>query len=141
MGECVVCGGILTGRQRKYCSAGCRKLEGRKAWIWKIYGLTLEDWEAIWEEQGRVCAICKRKPKENETFHLDHEHSNGQSGPVRGIVCPYDNTRIIGRLKSPERAQALADYLRDAPAPRALGRVVIAPGRPRRKRQPRKKKR
>lgn len=141
MTDCVVCENILTGRQKKYCSAKCSKFQGRKTWIEKIYGITMEEWDAIWLEQGQVCAICKRAPKENETFHLDHEHRNGPSGPVRGIVCPYDNTRIIGRLKSHERAQALADYLKDPPAPRALGREVIAPGRPSRRRQPRKRKR
>jgi len=139
--ECHGCGGFLTGRQKKWCSGECQKRDGRRAWISKVYGLTMEEWELIWEEQGRVCAICKRPPRSGETFHLDHEHRDGPSGPVRGIVCPYDNTRIIGRLKSPERAQALADYLRDPPAQRALGREVVAPGRPRKKRQPRKRKR
>lgn len=130
------CGAGLTGRQLKYASESCKKIGNRSAWIMKTYGITLEEWDAIWKEQGEKCAICKRKPKvkpdgSTETFHLDHEHRDGPSGPVRGIVCPYDNTRIIGRLKSHERAQALADYLRDPPATRALGREVIAPGRPR----------
>lgn len=138
---CIVCGGILTGRQKKYDRAECSKAAGRAIWIMKTYGITLAEWDAIWIEQGECCGICKRKPRANEVFHLDHEHRDGPSGPVRGIVCPYDNTRIIGRLKSHERAQALADYLRSPPAPRALGREVIAPGRPRKKRQPRKRKR
>jgi len=46
-------------------------------------------------------------------------------------LCPYDNTYVVGRLRDHKRAQALADYLRDPPARRALGRVVIAPGRKR----------
>lgn len=140
MNEICICGcqQILTGRQKKYAEAKCSKREGRRTWILKTYGLTLEEWDIIFTAQGNVCAICKRSPKVNETFHLDHEHQNGPSGPVRGIVCPYCNTRIIGRLKSHERAQALADYLRDPPAPRALGRTVIAAGRTKRKRQPRK---
>lgn len=138
---CLHCGGLLTGRQKKYCSAACSKHAGRAAWILKVYGITMEEWDAIWEAQGGVCPICKRAPRPKEIFHLDHEHTNGQSGRVRGIVCPYDNTRTIGRLKSHERAQALADYLRDPPATRALGREVIAPGRPKKKRQPRKRDR
>ncbi len=129
------CGVILTGRQLKYANDVCKKSGSRAAWVLKTYGITMQEWDKIWDEQGRVCAICKRAPREGETFHLDHEHRNGQSGPVRGIVCPYDNTRIIGRLKSHERAQALADYLRDPPATRALGREVIAPGRPKKTRR------
>lgn len=134
------CGIVLTGRQLKFASEACKKIGNREAWIMKTYGITLKEWNLIWLEQGEKCAICGRKPRVGETFHLDHEHSVGQSGPVRGIVCPYDNTRIIGRLKSHERAQALADYLRDPPATRALGREVIAPGRPRKKRTYRKRR-
>jgi hypothetical protein len=135
------CGTALRGRQRSWATEECRKTGTKWARIEKVYGITEEQYWKIWEEQGRVCAICKRPPRVGETFHIDHEHQEGQSGPLRGIVCPYDNTRIIGRLKSHERAQALADYLRDPPAQRALGEVVWSPGRPRKKRQPRKKPR
>jgi hypothetical protein len=138
---CIVCEGILTGRRKKYCSSECQKLSGREAHLLKTYGITMADWETIWEAQGRKCALCQREPRANETFHLDHEHRDGPSGPVRGIVCPFDNTRVIGRLKDHEKAQRLADYLRDPPATKALGREVIAPGRPKKRRQPRKRKR
>lgn len=134
------CGTGLVGRQRSYATEECRKRAQRAAWVLKTYGITMEEWDTIFEAQGRVCAICKRAPKPGETFHLDHEHQGGPSGPVRGIVCPFDNTRTIGRLKSHERAQALADYLRDPPAQRALGRIVIAPGRPKKKRAKRRRK-
>ncbi|WP_073837498.1 endonuclease domain-containing protein [Micromonospora sp. CB01531] len=146
MADCVTCGGLLVGRQKKYCSdPECKKLAPREAHLLKTYGISLEDWDVIWEYQGRKCAICGREPKikpdgTEEVFHLDHEHAKGQSGPIRGIVCPYDNTRTIGRLKSHERAQRLADYLREPPATKALGRTVIAPGRPPKKRTPRKRK-
>ena len=99
MADCAACGGLLTGRQRKYCSAACGKLSGRVAWIAKVYGITLAEWDQILEEQGGGCGICERPPRKDETFHLDHEHANGQSGPLRGILCPYCNTRLIGRLK------------------------------------------
>ncbi|MEU8086368.1 endonuclease domain-containing protein [Micromonospora sp. NPDC049101] len=140
MRSCVVCSGELTGNQRKYDSEECRKKQGRADWIANTYGITLEEWALIWAQQGECCAICKRKPRvkddgTEETFHLDHEHRIKQAGPVRGILCPYCNTRLVGRLKSAERAQALADYLHQPPAVIALGRVVIAPGRPPKKRR------
>lgn len=145
MRSCVVCGSQLTGNQRKYDSERCRKLQGRADWIFKTYGLTLAEWDLIWQLQGRCCAICKRAPKvkadgTEETFHLDHEHTKGPAGPVRGILCPYCNTRLVGRLKSAERAQALADYLTHPPAEKALGRVVLAPGRAPQKRRYRRKR-
>jgi hypothetical protein len=137
--DCIVCGGILVGRQAKYCSAACTKRASRAAWIEKVYGITLTEWGRILEEQGGGCGICERPPRASETFHLDHEHAKGQAGPVRGILCPYCNTRLIGRLKDHTKAQRMADYLRDPPAARALGREVIAPGRPKAKRRPRKR--
>ena len=135
------CGSLLQGRQRSWASEKCRKIGTRAAWILKTYGITMEEWNRIWEHQGRVCAICKRPPRQGEVFHIDHEHQENGAGPLRGIVCPYDNTRIIVRLKSHYRAQALADYLLSYPATEALGREVWSPGRPKKKRQPRKRKR
>ncbi|MER7445011.1 endonuclease VII domain-containing protein [Micromonospora avicenniae] len=138
---CVYCGGPLSGPQRKYDSEECRKAYARDEWYLRTYALTPDDWRAVWAHQGERCAICRRARKEGETFHVDHEHATGQSGPVRGILCPYCNTRLVGRLKSAERAQALADYLARPPAVEALGRVVIAPGRPRTRRRTRVRRR
>lgn len=92
-------------------------------------------YQAILQEQGGKCGCCG-KPFTAATPHIDHEHG----GHVRGIVHAYCNTRLIGRLKSPELAQRLANYLLEPPAVRALG-PVIAPGRPKKKRSPRKRTR
>lgn len=128
------CDQPLTGRQKRYASAGCGKRAARANWVLRVYGMTLADYDAILAHQGGRCGICRRAPKAGETFHVDHEHASGQAGPVRGILCSHCNVRLVGRLKSAERAQALADYLRDPPATAALGREVIAPGRPKKKR-------
>lgn len=141
-GLCICgCEQLLTGRQKKYASSECSKRAGRAAWVMRVYGLTLEEFDAILAFQDGRCGVCQREPRAGETFHIDHEHSNKGAGVVRGILCPYCNTRLVGRLKSHERAQQLADYLRDPPAVRALGHPVIANGRPKRKRQPRKRAR
>lgn len=135
------CDQLLTGRQKKYATSACSKRAGRAAWVMRTYGITLADYDTILAHQGGKCGICRRPPRAGETFHVDHEHASGQAGPVRGILCPYCNTRLVGRLKSHERAQALADYLREPPATAALGRTVVAPGRPKKKRAPRKRAR
>lgn len=137
MTDCISCGGLLTGRQKKYCGSECSKSAGRAAWILKVYGLTMDQWDKIWEFQDQRCGVCRREPRKGETFHLDHEHTTKGAGVCRGVLCPYCNTRLVGRLKSAERAQQLADYLTNPPAVQAVG-VVIAPGRPKRKRQPRR---
>lgn len=94
----------------------------------------MSDYEAIMQQQGNVCGCCGKPFKEGQTPHVDHEHG----GPVRGIVHPYCNTRLIGRLKSAELAQRLANYLLHPPAVLALGGPRIAPGRPPKKRRKRK---
>lgn len=107
----------------------------------------MEEYHTIYEFQEGRCPICQRELADESNIDVyvtaktkpvvDHEHG----GHVRGLVCSYDNTRVIGRLKDHEKAQRLADYLRDPPAVLALNRKVIAPGRPKKKRQPRKKDR
>lgn len=133
---CQGCGAALTGRQRKWCSEQCRQDGSRWAWVLKTYGLTKDDYMAICVFQDWKCPICTRfLDQVGGVPHVDHEHG----AHVRGIVCSYCNTRLIGRLKDHATAQRLADYLRQPPAVAALGRTVIAPGRtPRRRRRRRK---
>ncbi len=134
--NCVICDNILVGNQKKYCKAECRKLAGRAAWLLKVYGITLEQYDEILRIQDGKCAICGTVPKGGKPLHVDHEHG----GAVRGLLCGYCNTRLVGRLKDHAKAQRLADYLRDPPAKAIVG-DAIAPGRPKRTRQPRKRQR
>lgn len=129
---CEGCGGALTGRQRKWCSEQCQQDGRRWDWILQTYGLTRDDYTAICVFQDWTCPICLRfLDQVGGVPHIDHEHG----AHVRGIVCQYCNTRIIGRLKDWETAQRLADYLKDPPAIQVVG-MVIAPGRrPRRRRR------
>lgn len=129
---CDACGGELTGRQRKFCSKACSKRAQRKAWLWNTYALTVDEYNLILTHQGNVCGCCGKPFKEGQTPHVDHEHG----GPVRGIVHPYCNTRLIGRLKDADLAQRLANYLLNPPAVEALGGSArVAPGRPRKRRK------
>lgn len=124
---CVVDGTPLRGAQRKYCdNPECKRQGAREAWLIKTYGITLADFDTILAHQGGKCGCCRMAFKPSETPVVDHEHGKH----VRGIVHDHCNRRLIGRLKSWERAQNLADYLREPPAVKALGREVIAPGRP-----------
>lgn len=95
----------------------------------------------IWDLQNGKCPITYRElPLPTDTTvsrpHIDHDHI---SGHVRGIVTAYANTRLIGRLRNWQTAQALADYLREPPATRALGGPLVAAGRPKTKRKKRKR--
>jgi len=68
---------------------------------WTHYRLRQHEWEAIFEAQGRVCAICKKDgPNDPRGWHTDHSHlccpgpkSCGEC--VRGICCNDCNARLI----------------------------------------------
>ena len=65
------------------------------------YNISIADYDAMYEEQGGVCAIC-HLPQTNKRFtHLcvDHDH---ESGKVRGLLCDPCN-RAIGLLKDDQR--------------------------------------
>lgn len=80
------------------------------------FGLTLVEWEALFESQGRCCAACGSedpgfKGKRNN-WVTDHDHATGE---MRGIICGRCNI-VLGwlgdTLKSVrERSQHLIMYL------------------------------
>lgn len=76
-----------------HCKA-CRKQESLRQ-----YGLTLESYDKLLQEQNGVCKICyTNDPRGQSTagrFYVDHNHKTGK---VRGLLCNDCNT-AIGLLK------------------------------------------
>lgn len=56
------------------------------------YGVTLDEWDAMWSAQGGKCACCQTQLTSKPA--LDHCH---QTGAVRGILCNNCNTGL-GKL-------------------------------------------
>lgn len=67
------------------------------------YGLTLEQYDKMLEEQNYVCAICQGLPGA-KGFHVDHSARNGK---VRGLLCGRCNSGI-GMLQHAPRILAAA---------------------------------
>jgi hypothetical protein len=76
-----------------------------RAWsIQKRYGISQQEFEALFESQGRCCAICRSVSPGSFGKHwsVDHDHDTGQ---VRGILCHPCNLMLglakddIGRLQ------------------------------------------
>lgn len=64
------------------------------------YGLTLEQYDQMFEQQGGVCAICserERRKRKNKTLRLCVDH-NHQTNKIRGLLCSHCNT-VIGKLR------------------------------------------
>lgn len=68
------------------------------------YGITLRDYNRLFEEQGGCCAICgKHQSQLNSRLCVDHTHD--KSKRVRGLLCMGCNWRL-GVYK--DRADLLA---------------------------------
>lgn len=83
------------------------------------FGLTLERFAAMLDEQGGKCAICGDVPapgmakngrrRANSRLCVDHDHV---TGAVRSLLCQPCNTAIGMLRDDPERCIAAAAYLR-----------------------------
>ena len=132
-----VCGNVLAGQRRRWCSADCQRDGARATRLAAVFNLTPAEYDAILAEQGGGCGICRRPPRPGKRHAVDHDHT---SGFVRGLLCFMCNKRVLG-ARSADVLIRTAAYVTDPPARRALGRDVIAPGRPPKKRRPRGRKR
>lgn len=73
--------------------ARCRSCDGeknRESKYKRVYGITIEDYDRMLEEQGGLCAIC-RNPPITYRLAVDHDHD---TGAVRGLLCPPCNRAL-----------------------------------------------
>lgn len=71
------------------------------------YGITLEVYQILFEQQNGVCAICKRS-EERRTLAVDHNHKTGK---VRGLLCGSCN-RALGLFNDdPEILATAREYV------------------------------
>lgn len=84
--------------------------EKRKKYRLKYrFGLTVEEYERMLDEQGGVCAICG-EPSAGRDLDVDHNHETNQ---VRGLLCWNCNTGI-GKFKdSPMLLKKAIKYLEE----------------------------
>lgn len=70
----------------------------------RSYGLTVEEIDARWEQQGRACALCRREVP----FVIDHDHDSGR---VRMLLCYRCNVGLGFFGENPARLREAADYI------------------------------
>lgn len=103
---------------RKY-SAHARRVEA-------TFGLTDEQYWAIYAFQQNRCAICQRATGRAKHLAVDHDHRCQAGHPPdqgcrecwRGLLCGPCN-QLLGRY-DPEALQRALDYLTDPPAQQVL---------------------
>lgn len=104
-------------RDRRLTAAS---LEARRRRLWELYRLMPDDWDAIVDYQGGVCAITGRLPG-TVALNTDHDH---ETGLIRGLLHPWVNKGLVYFDDNPTFLRRAADYLENPPAVAALGRKV-----------------
>jgi hypothetical protein len=91
-----------------------QRMRGRAEALKSHYGMTLEQYDALLEEQGGVCAICGERPEKH--LCVDHCH---QTGTVRGLLCRRCNFGLGLYKDDLRRTMGASAYLRRAQLRRA----------------------
>jgi hypothetical protein len=81
------------------------------------FNITLDDYNVLLEEQGGVCAVCKKPPgvvgtgnNSRGTLAVDHDHT---AGTYRGLLCTNCNTGIGSFFDDPVLLENAAAYLKE----------------------------
>jgi len=74
----------------------------------RLCGVTLEQFETVFNAQGRRCAVCGSDSPRGKGWHADHDH---KTGAFRGVLCGRCNPGLGLFGDSPEMLRLAADYL------------------------------
>ena len=73
------------------------------------FGITIEHYNMMFEQQNGSCAICNRHQSEfKRALAVDHDH---KSGKVRALLCLNCNKSLGGFQERPELLHAAVAYL------------------------------
>lgn len=79
-------------QKARYWKDRDKSLAGLRKWSLKRnYGITLEEYDAMFRAQCGKCAICGGVNADGRNLHVDHNH---ESGIVRSLLCSKCNTAI-----------------------------------------------
>ena len=76
--------------------------------IFKSYGLTKDQWWAMYESQGGKCAISGRPLIVGKEAHVDHDHVTGE---VRALLDGKINVALGVFDHNPDWLRRAADYI------------------------------
>lgn len=81
----------------------------RKYKFFKLYGITLEDRQAMWIKQKGNCGICTKPMIGPKNCNLDHDHKTGR---IRKLLCARCNYYLAG-LEDDNFLQLATAYLKE----------------------------
>jgi len=71
------------------------------------YGMSVEEYEKMSQDQNGECAICGKSPK---VLRVDHDHVTGK---IRKLLCNNCNISIGHAKESPEILRKMIKYLEE----------------------------
>lgn len=91
---------------------------GKDANLWKNYRIRLADYERMFEEQGGLCAICGRPPKDGMPLYVDHDHNHCPGAKacglcIRGLLCDSCNKALGLFQDDPDILDRASEYLKE----------------------------
>lgn len=96
---------------RKYYSKNHDEIRDQQvnARLIKRYGITIDEYNQKFDEQGGCCCICGKPHKAKKRMHVDHNHLTGK---VRGLLC-YTCNSHLGILENQEWIARAKAYLKE----------------------------
>ncbi len=73
-----------------------------------LYGISLDEFDALLEQQNGVCIICGNTNRRDEPLAVDHDHLTLE---VRGLLCTKCNTALGCMGDNPTLLRKAANYL------------------------------
>jgi hypothetical protein len=103
-------------RNKRYYLANRERLKKKRAkpivrrrhHLKKRYGITLDDYDAMFKKQKGLCMLCGKPEKNKRHLHVDHDHVTGK---VRGLLCGVCN-RALYWLENSEWREKAEQYLK-----------------------------
>lgn len=92
----------------------------QRATLKRLYQMSIEDLNAIWQAQGGRCATCQRQFGPSRGFNVDHDHACCPSTPTcgqctRGLLCQRCNHQLLGTFGDDPGFYARVAYYLSAP--------------------------
>lgn len=91
--------------------AALRRRIARDRQLRSVYGITIDQWDEMFTQQGNRCATCRTPSTTHKNgFVVDHCH---RTNKVRGILCQPCNVALGNVRDNPDTLRALASYLEE----------------------------
>jgi hypothetical protein len=87
-------------------------LSQRNRSLSRLYGINVEDFDLIFESQGKECAICGEKESGGRGWQVDHDHASGE---LRGILCHRCNLALGNFCDNVDVIENAVAYLKAEP--------------------------